>query len=644
MLDGNSVGFELFFKDNLTGPLSQATQKGAASLRGLENAKAGLNKQGGGLTGSLGGITSGIGAMLGPAALATAGVAALGAGLKQVISTGMDFTKTMSNVKALLGANADEFKRLNDTAISLGASTVFSSSQVADAMVNAAMAGQSTEEIIKSMPGYLNVAAAANLGLADAVEIGLSTLHQFNLSADKSIDVADQLTYTTTKSATSMQDLAEGLKYLGPTASALRIPLSEVLAAQGILANNGLRGSMATRALSTGFQRLAAPTSQMAKEMDRLNLNFFDTEGKFIGIADMVQMLQARMEGFTDKQKASTIATIFGNDAYQEMSILLSKGAGELRSFADDIANSQGTAAKVAKTQLDNLSGDMEELGGAWESLQLKIFSQSEGGFRSLVQMATTFLSRLGDAWEYITKPLQEVKTLFGELWTAVSDLFQALGLVGGEVDGLSYYFEYLRFTLEMSTAGLRAFLYILTSIINGIRTAVDYVASFWDALKNLAGNIAKVFLPVAELLQGVFTLNWEKVKSGFTGLKSGLSGVLSDAGTTFSESLNARRNRSTSTNDSASTDNVLTPAMAGGGNVNSSTLAPTSFANSDTKVKGGDIDVVGGKGSGKSVTVTINNLVNTLSVSGANMAQNIQEEIAKALTNAVRDFEQSYN
>lgn len=100
----------MFFKDHLTGPLNQAANRGVGSLNKLEGAKGGLLKSSGGLLGGLNGVSGGLMSMLGPAALAASGVALVGAGLRDVINTGMDFTKIMSNVKALTQANEEQFK------------------------------------------------------------------------------------------------------------------------------------------------------------------------------------------------------------------------------------------------------------------------------------------------------------------------------------------------------------------------------------------------------------------------------------------------------------------------------------------------------------------------------------------------------
>lgn len=634
MINDNSVAFELFFKDNLSSGLQQATTKGVANLKQLENAKGGLSKSAGGLTGSLGGLTSGLGAMLAPAALAAAGIAALGAGLMSVISTGMDFTKVMSNVKALTGANADEFKRLNDAAISLGASTSFSSKQVADAMANAAAGGMSVNEIIEAMPGFLDLAAASNTDLARSVEIGMAQMNAFQLEAKDMNHIVDMMAFTTVKSATGMEDLADGLNYISASAASLKIPLSEVLAMQGTLGDAGLKGSMATRALSTAMQKLSAPTKQMSTVMDRLNLNFYNSEGQFIGINNMIGLLEDRMRGFTDEQRANALSILFGNEAFAEMNILMTKGAEGLKTLTTEIENSNGTAGQIAKTQLDNLSGDVEQFGGAWESLQLKIFSDGESGFRGLVQMGTNFLTKLSENWDVLTKPIGEVWGLMKDIYNVFADLF---GMVGGdEIDLLSLVFQGIGETIRMALVPVKGFLSFIKLILSGIKSLIDGTFSFKDTLTAFADTVKGILLPIGEILQGVFTLNWDKIKSGASALKANFSNMTSD----FADRIMNNGKKVQEQNAEAAIENKAN-LQAALPKVNTGLLKPVN--SEATKVKS-NIDVVGGSGSGKSVVVTINNLINSMNITGANITQNIKEEVTKAIVEAVADFETSYN
>src|SRR5690606_32264387 len=101
----------------------------------------------------------------------TATSAAIGAIGAAATKVGMDFEKSMSRVAALSGATEKEFKALEKTALELGKSTVFSSSQVAEAMQYLAMAGFNANDTITAMPGLLNLAAAGQTELGIAADI-----------------------------------------------------------------------------------------------------------------------------------------------------------------------------------------------------------------------------------------------------------------------------------------------------------------------------------------------------------------------------------------------------------------------------------------------------------------------------------------
>lgn len=68
-----------------------------------------------------------------------ASAAAVGAGVamvgleKSVITTGMAYTESLSKVQAVTGATSAEMAAMKDVTMDLGASTVFSASEVADA-------------------------------------------------------------------------------------------------------------------------------------------------------------------------------------------------------------------------------------------------------------------------------------------------------------------------------------------------------------------------------------------------------------------------------------------------------------------------------------------------------------------------------
>ena len=65
--------------------------------------------------------------------------------------------------------------------------------------------------------------------------------------------VSDILTATANGSAQTLTDLFEGLKMAGPQAAAARETLDELCAALGVMANMGVKGSLAGTALRKAY-------------------------------------------------------------------------------------------------------------------------------------------------------------------------------------------------------------------------------------------------------------------------------------------------------------------------------------------------------------------------------------------------------
>ena len=355
------------------------TAKDNAS-RALKNVSNSMNSFGK-TSGSTGRIISGVFT----SALNTAktGLLAMGAAMTGVavlsMKTGISFEKTMSSVAAKSQATGEELKKLEMRAREMAEGTVFSATESASAMDFMAMAGLNVTEIIEGLPGVLNLAQAGNLDLATSADIATNIMSQFGIEAENINRVVDVMATTVTSSNTDITEMGEAMKFLGPTMKALGVTLEETSAVVGVLANNGIKGSLAGRAFGTSLTRLAKPTKQMSGVMKNLNLDFFDAEGQFMGMVPMVKMLEDRFAGLTSEQKQAAIATLFGAESLQEVNILLETGSEELAKYQNSLENSSGAGEKMADTMTNNVWGSLKRIGSAFEEVQLKIYDQIKG-------------------------------------------------------------------------------------------------------------------------------------------------------------------------------------------------------------------------------------------------------------------------
>lgn len=288
-------------------------------------------------------------------------------------TVGNEFEAKMSKVQAIAGATKEELEKLTDTAIELGSKTSFSSSQVAEGMENLASAGFDTNEIIKSMPGLLDLAASSGTELAAAAEITASAIRGFGLEANTSAHIADVFAEAAARTNAQTEDMGEAMKYVAPVAKTVGLSIEETAAAIGIMSDAGVKGSQAGTTLRGGLTRIVKPTKMVRDAMQELGVEFYNSNGKMKSLTEIIQTLQEHTKGLTDETKNQALAQIFGTEALSGMLALVNRGSSELESMTKSFKECDGAAAEMAETMLDNTAGSLESLSGSFESAGIAI-------------------------------------------------------------------------------------------------------------------------------------------------------------------------------------------------------------------------------------------------------------------------------
>lgn len=351
-------------------------------------------------------------------------VVGMGMSVSDVLNTFNGFEEGMSGVRALTDATDDEFLVLRETAKSLGASTSFSASQAAEGMQNLASAGFSVNEIVEAMPGMLDLAASSGESLASASDIAATTLRGFGLEASKAGHVADVLAEVAARTNASVSDTGEAMKYIAPVANAMNLSLEEVAASIGLLSDSGIKGSQAGTTLRSALTRLAKPTEDMSDVMDQLGLSFYDVDGNMKSISTIVGMLNMQMADLTAEQKQNALVTLFGQEALSGMMVLMEAGPEKIAELTQSLTDCEGAAEKMSKVRLDNLSGDIEELSGAMETMQLDVMEKLNPILRSAVQWLTgkmpSVQSTIENAIDSGIEKAEALKSRFEEVFDSV--------------------------------------------------------------------------------------------------------------------------------------------------------------------------------------------------------------------------------
>lgn len=502
---------------------------------------------------------SGAGKSLMPLSTAAAGI---GAG---IIKTTADFDAAMSKVAAISGAAGGDFDALREKAREMGATTKFTASESAEAMNYMAMAGWKTDQMLEGISGVMNLAAASGEDLATTSDIVTDALTAFGMKAEDSGRFADILAASATNANTNVAMLGESFKYAAPVAGSLGYSAEDVSIALGLMANSGIKASMAGTSLRNIFQRMAKPTKESAAAMERLGLSIDDGEGHMYSFREImdqlrqgfvqinmpleeydkrVELLDDALEkgDITQKNYAKTLDELnlqaFGAEGAEKARAAAMLGGTRAMSGLLAIANATEEDYNKLTAAVDNSSQAFAKTKDGIIPLNeamasgAEILETYEG---SAAAMAATMQDNAAGQMEILKSQLEELAISLGD--TLMPVLRDLLGYVQGFVDKLNGMDEGTKKTI-MNVILVVAALGPLLVIVGKVTSALGTIMS---VLGGLSAPIIAV-VAVIGVLVAAFAHLWqtnEEFRNNITAIWDGLKAKFEEFGNGIVERLN---------------------------------------------------------------------------------------------------------
>jgi TP901 family phage tail tape measure protein len=318
------------------------------------------------------------------------------AGVALAVKSLMEFDAAMSEVQSSTHETEANMDLLREAAINAGAATAFSAKEAAQGIDELAKAGVATKDILAGgLTGALNLAAAGSLGVGEAAEIAATALTQFKLSGDKVPHLADLLAAGAGKAQGSVQDMGMALKQTGLVAASTGLSIEETTGGLAAFASAGLIGSDAGTSFKSMLQRLTPQSKEAEEKMRELGISAYDSQGQFVGLAKFSENLKTSMQELTPEARNAAMGVIFGSDAVRAANVLYEQGAEGIAEWTDKV-NDSGYAIITARTKTDNLAGDLERLGGSFDSVLIKGGGAAAETLRGIVQGLEDLVDSVG--------------------------------------------------------------------------------------------------------------------------------------------------------------------------------------------------------------------------------------------------------
>ncbi|MCA6746857.1 phage tail tape measure protein [Enterococcus lactis] len=501
--------------------LLKATDSGfVKTFKDAQDAVKTFEKNSNSMTTAVGKVMQGTGAAM--AKYITTPLIGVGVAAAKV---GGDFEAQMSRVKAISGATGDTFEQMKQQAIDLGAKTAFSAKESAAGMENLASAGFSAQEIMKAMPGLLDLAAVSGGDVALASENTATALRGFGLEASQAGHVADVFARAAADTNAEVGDMGEALKYVAPVANSMGISLEETAAAIGIMSDAGIKGSQAGTTLRGALSRLARPTKAMQDTMDNLGVSFYDADGKMKPLKTQVELLKKAFEGLTPEQQQNALVTLYGQESLSGMMALIDKGPDSLGKLTKSLKDSDGAADNMARTMQDNMNSSIEQMFGAFESAAIviqKILAPS-------IKKVADAISGLVEKFVSAPESIQKLVVAIGLIVASIGPLLLIFGQVVVTLQRVKVGFTAIQAGLALMGTSMSGVILPVLGIVAAISALIaigvlvyknwDKIAAFGKQVwKNItmfvsdtANSIKKVWKSTGEWFNNL----WKSIKEG---------------------------------------------------------------------------------------------------------------------------------
>lgn len=293
--------------------------------------------------------------------------ATMGMPLYQGLKTFGEFDSQMRLIERITSSTTNQMNRLRDAANRVNEARPATLGDVSSGMLSLARMGLNADEIEKSILPVVNldIATGAN-NLGSSARIAAAAMQTFNLPAEDMARITDILTAGANGSAQELIDLGEALTYAGNAGAMAKEDLAEIVAMTGVLANLGIKGSMAGTAIRNALVRIASPKQQeLLRNLGVETIN--PMSGDLRPMADIMLDYYKATHTMSNSQQIALSHEIFGVRGMLG-GIGLSRSPEDLEKMINTVRNANGLANETADYMMQGPLGKFQQLLGTLET------------------------------------------------------------------------------------------------------------------------------------------------------------------------------------------------------------------------------------------------------------------------------------
>lgn len=475
-----------------------------------------------------------------------------------------DFDKSMTQIQSLVGVGAKSVKEMGETAKQMAIDTGKSANEAAEALFFITSAGLRGSQATDTLNASLK-AAAVGLGetktIADLATSAMNGYANEGLTATQATDI---LVASVREGKLEASELAASMGGVIPIASNMGVGFNEVGAAMAAMSRTGTNAAEGATQLNAILMSIKKPTDQSAQAMLALGTS---QEELTSSLAD--KGLMPTLLDLSERLKATGMdaSAIFPNiRALKGVMDLTGSGAADNVKIFDALNNTMGATDQAFQKTSQSASFQMTQGLNAMKSSLLSVGQVILQSVAPYVQKLGQFFTTLSEKFKALSPTTQKIIIVIGGLVAALGPVMAIIGSLISLAPALGAAFTVMTGPIGLIVAGLTAVAVVIAKNWAPIKKTLIDLANWFIELynnslpikiavealimnfKNLlaAGkfvfkSIISVFKAfgkaalgvlggIGDLLMGIFTLDLDKIKKGFSGIGNAMKGGFTDA------------------------------------------------------------------------------------------------------------------
>lgn len=472
-----------------------------------------------------------------------------------------EFQMNLNKAAVVAGGTSKNINELADVANRMGAELPISANEAAQAMIEMAQNGADLDKIKTQFPAIAQAATAAGADLTTTAGVVQQAMNVWGDSIGSSEQAAAILTQNANISNASIETMQQGLSNVASSSKLLGVNMTDASAAIGLITNTGMSAAQASQDLNHAMLKMAAPTENGAKEMERLGLSFTDAAGNMKPFKQILTEVAEKTKDMSQAEKTATLKNLFDTSGMQAINPLLdavmnktddaTKSWEAATNALTSVSGSQADAAKFlaesANEMQQNMGSKIEQVGGNWEALTNTAMAAKGGVTSSLLDMTNNTLSWAASSDSAVAKWTRSFIGLSPVIGPIMTTVGTAMMNVNNIAKGLGGAFNGLKTVMSNPFAlAVVAIAALVASLVyayqhsekfrNVVNKAVDSVVKKFNELKAQAqpaidaikqafskfdiAAFAPLIATIRTLMASLGMFNKFKLKNPFAGLK----------------------------------------------------------------------------------------------------------------------------